>query len=210
MKLDFITILKYVIYSNTQLSYIYKILKMEVIIFVLIEKVGTVYWLTGLSGSGKTTIGKLLNEKLKEIKPNVVFLDGDILRDIFGNDLGHSVEERRKSAMRNSCLCKALADQGIDVVCSTISLFHSCQNWNRSHIKNYKEIYLKVPMEILIKREKNGLYTKALQGQLNNVVGVDIKPEVPVNPDLVIENNGKLSQESIVTYIFDNLYISEQ
>ena len=101
-------------------------------------KAGSVFWFTGLSGAGKTTIGRLFFGLLRERNPAVVFLDGDILREVFGNDLGHSREERLKSAMRNSRLCKMLSDQGIDVVCATISLFRECQEWNRAHIPGYQ------------------------------------------------------------------------
>ena len=65
---------------------------------------GNVYWITGLSGAGKTTIGKIFYSKLKEIYSNTVFLDGDTLREVFGNDLGYSDADRRKCAMRYSKL----------------------------------------------------------------------------------------------------------
>lgn len=162
---------------------------------------GIVYWITGLSGAGKTTIGNLLYRKLKEKKKNVVFLDGDILREIFGGDLGYSVEDRKKSAMRNSRICKALSDQGINVVCATISMFDECRNWNRINIKSYKEIYIKVPIEILIKRNQKGLYSKALNGEIENVMGIDIEFEEPKNPDLVILNDGSVEPQGLVDLI---------
>ena len=88
------------------------------------DKKGTVYWITGLSGAGKTTIGiELL--KILNTKDNVIFLDGDELREIYGDDIGYSLDDRRKMAMRNSRLCKMLSNQGFDVICCTISMFHS-------------------------------------------------------------------------------------
>ena len=62
---------------------------------------GSVFWITGLSGAGKTTIGRVLYQHLRRKNASVVFLDGDLLREVFGNDLGYSVEDRHKSAMRN-------------------------------------------------------------------------------------------------------------
>ena len=115
---------------------------------------GRVFWITGLSGAGKTTIGYLLYTKLKIQKNSIVFLDGDELRKIFGNDLGYSKEDRLKSATRNSRLCKLLSDQGIDVICCTISMFDTIREWNRQNIKNYFEIYLDVSLETLKNRKK--------------------------------------------------------
>ncbi|WMJ81318.1 adenylyl-sulfate kinase [Clostridium sp. MB40-C1] len=165
------------------------------------RKFGDVYWVTGLSGAGKTTIAKLLYEKLKKNKDNVVFLDGDILREIFGNDLGYSSSDRKKSAMRNSRICKELSEQGIDVVCATISMFNECRIWNRENIKNYKEIYIKVPIEILIQRDQKKLYSRALKGEIKNVMGIDIDFEEPKNPDIVILNDGSVKPKDILSQI---------
>lgn len=163
---------------------------------------GTVYWITGLSGAGKTTIGKLLHNRIKENKKNVVFLDGDVLREIFGNDLGYSIEDRKKSAMRNSKLCKVLSEQDIDVICATISMFDECRNWNRKNINNYREIYVKVPMEVLIKRDQKGIYSGALKGEIKNVMGVDIEFEEPKNPDIVVLNDGSKELDYFIDLIF--------
>ena len=129
---------------------------------------GTVYWITGLSGAGKTTIGKLFFRKLKSKKESSIFLDGDELRNVFGNDLGYSREERMQCAMRYSKLCRLLSGQGQDVVICTISMFDYIREWNRANIANYKEIYIKVPMEVLEQRNQKGLYS----GSGNDVVGV--------------------------------------
>ena len=110
---------------------------------------GTVYWITGLSGAGKTTIGQLFYEKLKRDFPNTVFLDGDILREVFGADLGYTEMERRKCAMRYARLCDMLQRQDLNVVCCTISMFEAVREWNRRHIDSYKEIYVKVSMDTL-------------------------------------------------------------
>ena len=70
-----------------------------------------VYWITGLSGAGKTTIGRLFYQKLKQDFPNTVFLDGDIMREVFGADLGYTEPERRKCAMRYARLCDMLKNR---------------------------------------------------------------------------------------------------
>ena len=162
---------------------------------------GNVYWITGLSGAGKSTVGRLLFERLQATKPNVVFLDGDALRSVFGSDLGHTLDDRMKSAMRNARLCKMLADQGIDVVCATISMFNACREWNRGNIPGYLEVYLKVPMETLIDRDPTGLYGRALRGEAENVWGIDLKVEEPESSDLIIDHGDQASIDETVDRI---------
>lgn len=156
-----------------------------------------VYWFTGLSGAGKTTLARKFYEYIKIRQPNTVFLDGDILREIFNGDSGHSINERKKIAMRNAKLCKLLNDQNINVICATISMFHQCQLWNRENIKNYVEIYIKVPIEILVQRDQKGLYSRALKGEIQNVMGIDLSFEEPQNPDIIIENDNSKSIDEI-------------
>jgi adenylylsulfate kinase len=166
---------------------------------------GCVYWFTGLSGAGKTTLGRLFHERLQAARPNAVFLDGDVLREVIGDDLGHSYDQRMKSAMRNARLCKLLSDQGIDVVCATISMFHECQRWNRKHIPCYREIYLRVPMQELMRRDQKQLYSRAQLGEVRHVWGVDIAIEEPENPDLIIDNDGTRSPGELVESYFEQL-----
>lgn len=163
---------------------------------------GTVYWITGLSGAGKTTIGKLLYEKIRVEHANTVFLDGDVLRKVFGDDLGYSKEDRRKCAMRYSRLCAMLQEQGMNVICCTISMFDSVREWNREHICNYKEIYVKASMETLLVRDQKGLYSGVTEEKQKEVVGVHMEIEEPKNPDLVLYNDGQMTAEELVNKIF--------
>ncbi|MBY0358231.1 MAG: adenylyl-sulfate kinase [Candidatus Obscuribacterales bacterium] len=166
---------------------------------------GQVYWITGLSGAGKTTVGRLLYEHLLAQKSNVVFLDGDILREVFGSDLGYSKEERLRSAYRNARLCRLLSDQGIDVVCATISLFHEIQQWNRKHIPGYKEIFLDVPLDILARRGKKHVYEETAEN--HSVVGINIQEEKPLNPDLTVINDGSRSPQEIALILIDTFLL---
>ena len=160
-----------------------------------------VYWITGLSGAGKTTIGKLLYEKIKEKYPNTVFLDGDTLRKVFGDDLGYSKEERRKCAMRYSRLCAMLQEQGLNVICCTISMFDSVRDWNRENICNYKEVYVKVSMDTLRARDQKGLYSGMTEEKQKEVVGIHMEIEEPKRPDLILVNDGKNTPEEQVAEI---------
>lgn len=149
------------------------------------ETSGTVYFFTGLSGAGKTTLGGLFHQRLKSTKPNVVYLDGDEIRPVFCEDSGYTAEERLMRASRIFRVCKMLADQGIDVVCCTISMFESVRAWNRANISNYREIYIRVTRETLLTRNQKGLYTSG-----SNVVGVDLSFDEPDSPDLIVQNDG--------------------
>jgi glutamine kinase len=171
---------------------------------------GCVYWITGLSGAGKTTIGRKLWSRLRDSGRPAIFLDGDILRGVVAEDLGHGAEHRRVSAMRNGRICRMLSDQGTDVVCATISLFHEVQCWNRENIADYREIYLKVPLDELERRDAKGIYAGARRGEITNVVGIDVVAEEPVTPDLVIENHAALCAEAAVELIWNALVCGER
>jgi adenylylsulfate kinase-like enzyme len=157
-----------------------------------------------MSGAGKTVIGRELYALLKTRKPNVIFLDGDNIREIMGNDLGHTIADRNINARRITRLCKYLDSQGIDVICAVLSIFHESQEWNRRNIPKYFEVYIRVPFEVLIKRDQKGLYKKAVVGEVKNVVGVDIEFPTPLNPDLIIDNvEDVLSPDNAAAQIVD-------
>ena len=148
-----------------------------------------VIWLIGLAGAGKTSIGKALYRLERSRRTNVVFFDGDHFRTIMGDDLGHTIEDRWVNAWRICRLCQYLDSQGIDVVCAILSLFHETQAWNRLNLKQYFEVYVDVPMDVLIQRDQKGLYSSAIGGRIRNVVGVDIPFKPPPSADLVIDNS---------------------
>lgn len=167
---------------------------------------GTVYWFTGLSGSGKSTLASLFVGRLRETGRATVLLDGDELRAVLQPEGGHTAAERRVAALRNSRLCRLLAAQGLDVVCATISMFHECHKWNREHLPNYREIYVRVPMAVLEQRDSKGLYARARRAEIADVVGVDIPAEEPLEPDLIIVNDGRLPPAAAVDDIWRTLF----
>ncbi len=168
----------------------------------------TVYWITGLSGAGKTTIGRIFYERLKRIYLNTVFLDGDALRKVFGDDLGYSKEDRRKCAMRYSKLCAMLQEQEINVVCCTISMFDCVRAWNRENIRNYREIYVKVSMDTLRERDQKGLYSGTSREKQKDVVGIHMEIEEPKCPDIVLTNDGDQKPEELVECMLQILFLS--
>ncbi len=165
--------------------------------------IGTVYWITGLSGAGKTTLATALVEKLKTTGKHPIFLDGDAMRDIFDTTKNLNQNERFLLSKKYAKLCQVLANQGFDVVCATISLFHETQSWNRKHITHYVEIFLQVPLAELKKRDPKEIYAKHTAGEMPNVVGIDIPAEFPKQPDILIDFNDGLSTSEAVNQIIN-------
>ena len=150
---------------------------------------GKLIWITGLSGAGKTTIGTEVYNILKKDYINTVFLDGDVIRDILGNDLGHDIKDRKKNAIRISKMCQFLTNQNINVICATMSLFKEIHNLNKDNIAQYYEIFIDVDIDELVRRDSKCLYAKALKGEIKNVIGVDLEYDKPSNPILIINNS---------------------
>ena len=154
------------------------------------KKLGKVYWICGLAGSGKTTIAEQFCEKLKLKGFAPILLDGDCVRESFSLTKDFSYEGRLKLGKIYSKLAKMLSDQGFIVVVSVIAMFDEIFKYNRKNIKNYTEVFLDVPISELVLRDKKNLYSKGLKGEIKDVVGIDIKPEFPRNPDIKILNYG--------------------
>ena len=157
--------------------------------------------LPGYPAPARQPLGRELWSRLRAAGRPVTFLDGDALRAAIAEDLDHSAGDRRRSAMRNARLCRLLAEQGADVVCATISLFHEVQRWNRENIPGYREIYLRVPMDELRRRDSKGIYAAAQRGDARDVVGLDVPAEAPEAPDLVLDNYGALDVATAVDRI---------
>jgi adenylylsulfate kinase-like enzyme len=153
-----------------------------------------VVWLVGLAGSGKTTIGSAFYEAWKLQNPATVFLDGDVFREIMGNDLGHSVEDREKNGWRICKMCRHLDSQSINVVACVLSNYPEQREWNRQYYKQYLEVFIDVSIEKLVERDQKGLYSGALAGNIQGVVGVDIPFLKPEDPDITIRNENDISQ----------------
>jgi adenylylsulfate kinase-like enzyme len=146
-----------------------------------------IIWLIGMSGSGKTTIARELYAILKPATPNLVYLDGDEFREMFRNDVDHTIEGRHKNAERISHTCRMLDAQGIHVIASVLSIFPEWQAWNRESFSAYFEVFLDIPIKTLEQRDVKGLYENARAGRNDNMVGIDIPFPAPPTPDLIID-----------------------
>ena len=151
---------------------------------------GRTVWITGLSGAGKSTLAVALTGRLRARGDRVIMLDGDELRSVLGaeaaNTANHGREARLALAMRYARLCQILACQGITVVIATISLFRDVHAWNRANLPGYFEVYLKVPIEELRRRDPKDIYRRFEAGELTEVAGLDQPVDEPAAANWVI------------------------
>lgn len=157
----------------------------------MMQESGRVIWITGLSGAGKSTLASEVVDRLRAPENAVVMLDGDELREVFGaaaaNAQNHGREGRLALAMQYAHLCRVIAGQGLTVVIATISLFREIHTWNRANLPGYFEVYLKVPVEELRRRDPKGIYRRFDAGEIADVAGLDLPIDEPEAADWVVE-----------------------
>ena len=157
-----------------------------------------VVWIIGLSGSGKTTLAKEVVKRANKKGRKVVLVDGDEGRKMCNDDLDYSMDDRLVNAQRICKLGKFLDDQGVDVVCSILSIFPETREWNRSNVHAYYEVFIDTPIDLLVDRDSKGIYKKYKQGKIKNVAGMDIDFPIPRGAELVIDNTK--SRENLLNY----------
>lgn len=154
---------------------------------------GSVLWITGLSGAGKTTIAKIIAKEMKKTVSSVVLLDGDELRKILVNQKISSRkfdhESRLELAFTYAKLAQSIASQGSLVITATVSLFKEIHIWNAKNLPNYFEVFLDIPLSELRRRDPKRIYQNYDNGQLSNVVGLDLDFDKPYFPNLLISHN---------------------
>ena len=158
---------------------------------------GFTLWFTGLPSSGKTTIADAVTAKLMESREKVMRLDGDDIRRKYWPELGFSKEDRDKNIERAAKLAAMLTRQGIVVVASFISPYREIRDYARQEIGDFIEVYVKCPVDVCIKRDRKGLYKKALAGEIKNFTGISDPYEEPINPEILIESDKETVEESV-------------
>lgn len=156
-----------------------------------------IMWITGLSGSGKSTLAAEVANFARGAGHPVLLVDGDVLREVWGDRLGFTVEARRANMARMARLCRYLDGQGVSAVAAVIAPFQETRDWNRANFSFYYEVFIDTPMDSLIARDGKGLYKKALSG-IEEMPGINQPYERPLNPDLTIDNSG--SVENLMNY----------
>ena len=171
---------------------------------ILLNQKGVSFWLTGLSGSGKTTIAKILEEELFNNNILAKLIDGDIIRSEINTDLGYSISDRTENIRRAATISKMFNDCGIVVINCFISPTQNIRSLAKEIIgsENFYEIFINCPLDICEQRDPKGMYKKARRGDIKNFTGISSIYEKPENADLVIDT-GNTTIEDSVKILFD-------
>ena len=178
----------------------------------LLKQRGITIWMTGLSGSGKSTIAKRVEKKLFDRKKLAYILDGDNIRHGLNIDLGFSKDDRLENLRRIGEVSKLFTDLGAITIISFISPYISDRERIRKSCKDgeFIEVYIKCSLEECEKRDVKGLYKKARNGEIKNFTGIDSEYEPPVNPELTLDTEIYDVEEladKLIAYLEDNRII---
>ena len=165
---------------------------------------GSVIWFTGLSGSGKSTIAHVVEEKLLDAGVPVEILDGDVVRENLSKGLGFSEEDRNTNIRRIAFVAHLLQRNGVFVITAAISPYKAIRDEARAMIKDFVEVYADAPLEVCEERDVKGLYAKARAGEIKGFTGIDDPYEAPDNAE-VVAKTGEQSVEESAQQVIDKL-----
>lgn len=150
---------------------------------------GFTVWFTGMSGAGKTTSAQLLATKLRSRSAKVELLDGDVIRTGVSKGLGFSKEDREENVRRIGFICELLSRNGVIAIVAAISPYRSMRHEVRSRVRNFVEVYVECPLEVLIRRDTKGLYKKASRGEIHEFTGISATYEPPLMAEVTIHSS---------------------
>ena len=169
---------------------------------------GAVVWLTGLPGSGKTSIAKVVYRKLREQGCRVEVLDGDEVRRWLSPEAGFTREDRERHLRRVAHVARLLGRNGVIVLCCFVSPYRSIRGEVRRIVESggvrFFEVFVKCSLEECMRRDPKGLYKRALRGEIKHMTGLDDPYEPPEKPDLILDSE-RLSAEENADLLFEKL-----
>jgi adenylylsulfate kinase len=161
---------------------------------------GATVWLTGLPSAGKTTIAYALAERLRGDGHRVEVLDGDEIREFLSSGLGFTREDRHTNVQRIGFVAELLASNGVKVLVPVIAPYADSREAVRKRHQGqgtaYLEVHVATPVEVCSVRDVKGLYAKQAAGEISGLTGVDDPYEIPADPDLRIETDGRTVADS--------------
>ena len=174
---------------------------------------GAVVWLTGLSGSGKSTVATELENELFHHGINTYVLDGDNVRHGLCGDLGFSPKDRSENIRRVGEVAHILCDAGLVVITTFISPYREDRDRVRKIVEgNFVEVFVKCPIEVCEQRDPKGLYKKAKAGEIKDFTGLSAPYEEPTKPELILDTSKQSVAESvtqIIDYLKDMIYLEK-
>ncbi len=152
--------------------------------------------MTGLSGSGKSTVASMLAKRLSALGAQVEILDGDVVRTNLSKGLGFSKEDRDTNIRRIGFVCNLLSRNGVFAIAAAISPYRAIRAEVRAAAGNFVEVFTDCPLDTLVERDVKGLYKKALAGEIKNFTGVSDPYEAPESPEVRIDSSRQTPEES--------------
>ena len=160
------------------------------------EYKGATIWMTGLSGSGKSTVANMLAKRLRAVGARVEILDGDVVRTNLSKGLGFSKEDRDTNIRRIGFVCNLLSRNGVFAIAAAISPYRAIRDEVRAAAGDFVEVFADCPLETLVERDAKGLYKKALAGEIKNFTGVSDPYEPPESPEVRVDSSRETAEES--------------
>jgi adenylylsulfate kinase len=158
---------------------------------------GFTLWFTGLSGAGKSTLAQVVRDEIVARGRRVEILDGDEIRTNLSKGLGFSKEDRDTNIRRVGYVARLLSRNGVVVITAAISPYRDVRNEVRqSHEAAFVEAFVDCPLDELVRRDRKGLYAKALRGELQHFTGISDPYEPPVAPDIHLHTDRETIEES--------------
>lgn len=173
---------------------------------------GTILWLTGLSGAGKTTIAKGVAQQLRTRGCRVELLDGDVVRTSLSKELGFSKEDRDTNVRRIGFVANLLSRNGVIAIAAVISPYREIREELRRTTTNFVEVYVQAPLTVCESRDVKGLYAKARAGEIKNFTGISDPYEEPLNPEIICPTYQFTLEQcvyQVISYLESQNYIPE-
>ena len=165
------------------------------------KRKGILFWVTGLPGSGKTLLANSIKSEIQKKYGKTIVVSGDDLRKIFSFN-NYDKKYRKQLGYKFVKFAKYITGKKINLIFATVCMFHDSRKWNRKNIDNYCEIYIKSSIKKIIKAKKKKLYLNSKK----NLMGVDIKPELPKNSDIIINNDLKKKPKSLKIILLKKIF----
>jgi len=163
------------------------------------EYKGATIWMTGLSGSGKSTVANMLAKRLRAVGARVEILDGDVVRTNLSKGLGFSKEDRDTNIRRIGFVCNLLSRNGVFAIAAAISPYRAIRDEVRAAAGDFVEVFADCPLDTLVERDAKGLYKKAPAGEIKNFTGVSDPYEPPESPEVRVDSSRQTAEESTET-----------